>query len=140
MRKFLRQTGLNLKVRSSKAISCLISIFSIYLIDLLEKGSFACSHPSQQRSYEQTERVSGKESPWSIGTRVRTLTLGLLLDCLLETRILHSFLSKFNILMSKIAILCISSIWNKSGEKFSIGPEFSIYTYNEPNFKPISYS
>ena len=66
------------------------------------------------------------ESPWSIGTRVLTLLPGWDLDGLLDTKMLHSFLSMLRIRKSKIAILCTSSAEKSDGEKFSIGPSFWI--------------
>jgi hypothetical protein len=60
---FLKHIGLNLKDYSRISISFIISIDSIYCIDLLENGSSAYLHDSQAISKVQTTKLSGMQRP-----------------------------------------------------------------------------
>ncbi len=122
--KFLRQIGLNLKVSSSFLISLMISIDSMKCKDFLENRYSACLHESQAKSKEHTFKLSGMQRPWSIGISVLTILFEFFRGFVV-TRILHSFLSRFKSLRSRIAILWTSFLWNLSREKFSIGPRLS---------------
>lgn len=136
---FLRHIGLNLKELSSISISFLTLIDSMYLSERLEKGSSAWLHPSHTRSKEQTLRLSGMAKPWSIGTSFLTL-LPVFLSIFVFTNMLHSLRSKLRILTSKIAILWISSLENRSVEKSSMQPSLSTNCQREPNFRPMCCS
>lgn len=67
IRMFRRHFDLNLNVYSSILISAMMSMFLMYSSDLFENGLLAWSHDSQTRSNELSAKVSGIESPWSIG-------------------------------------------------------------------------
>lgn len=136
---FLKQIGLNLNVDSKSLMSSIMSISSMNLNVFCENGNSAYLQESHAKSKEQIARLSGIHRPWSMGTRALTF-LPVLLLILFLTKMLHSFLSRFSILKSKMAILWTSSLWKRSGEKFSIGPSLSTQYCSEPNFIPIQFS
>ena len=135
--KLRRHSGLTLKFFSKSWTSESMSSFLMYSKVLSEKDSSAYGNESQAKSNDWMARESGRVRPWSMG-------ISLFLDSFVIgsvevlTRILQAFLSRFKRRRSRTAILWTSSVGNKLGEKFSIGPSPGINTYSEPSLGATS--